>query len=38
MNDLTVLRHITGCNQNVPTEVPERSESHGAFCANERLR
>ena len=35
MNDLTVLRHIMGCDQNMPTKVPERSESHYTFTTNQ---
>ena len=35
MNDLTVLKHITNCDQNMPPKVPERNESHDMFGANE---
>ena len=36
MNGLTVLRHVTGCIQNVLTEVPEGSKSRNTFfVANE---
>ena len=34
MNDLTVLRYIMGCNQNVPNEVPKGSKSHDTFGTN----
>ena len=35
MNDLTVLRHIMGYDQNMPTKVPERSESRDTLGTNE---
>lgn len=35
VNNLTVLRQIMGCDQNVPIEVPERSESRDTFGTNE---
>ena len=34
-NNLIVLRHIIGCNQNMPTKVSERSESYDTFGTNE---
>ena len=34
MNNLTVLRHLMGCDQNVPTEVPEKSKSPNTFSSN----
>ena len=37
VNDLTVLWHVTGCDQNVLTEVPERSKLCDTFCANKHV-
>ena len=34
MNGLTVLRYITSCIQNIPTEVPKGSKSRNTFGAN----
>ena len=36
-NDLTVLRHIMGYNQNVSTEIPEGSKLCNTFGTNERV-
>lgn len=36
VNDLSMLRHIMGY-QNMPTEIPERSESHNTFGTNEQV-